>query len=102
MLKEEINCLLQEAVHPLAQLEMIDAIERLGLGHFFDKKIKEILDTTWVSHNNNENKGGTENKDLYATSLLFRLLRKHGYYVSQGPDTPITRLFNSGILASEK
>nr|URM60433.1 (+)-borneol diphosphate synthase [Cinnamomum camphora] len=82
-LKEEINCLLQEAVNSLAQLEMIDAIERLGLGHIFDKKIKEVLNTMWVSHNNNENKGGTENKDLYATSLLFRLLRKHGYSVSQ-------------------
>ncbi|RWR98142.1 alpha-terpineol synthase isoform X1 [Cinnamomum micranthum f. kanehirae] len=72
--------MLQEATNPLAQLELIDPIQRLGMGHIFDKEIKGALNIIWEGHNKNDNKGGLgDNYDLYATSLLFRLLREHGY-----------------------
>lgn len=83
-LKEEIKCLLQQAGNPLDQLELMDAIQCLGVGHIFDEEIKEALNTIWISCNNNGNKGGIENYDLYSATLLFRLLRGHGYHVSQG------------------
>ncbi|RWR97840.1 terpene synthase 10-like protein isoform X1 [Cinnamomum micranthum f. kanehirae] len=84
-LKEDVkHCMLQEAANPLAQLELIDPIQRLGMGHIFDKEIKGALNIIWEGHNKNDNKGGLgDNYDLYATSLLFRLLREHGYHVSQ-------------------
>ncbi|XXG69538.1 hypothetical protein AAC387_Pa06g2380 [Persea americana] len=78
-LKEEIKCLLQQAGNPLAQLELMDSIQCLGVGNIFDEEIREALNTIWV----NRSKGGTENYGLYGTSLLFRLLRGHGYHVSQ-------------------
>ncbi|RWR97995.1 terpene synthase 10-like protein isoform X1 [Cinnamomum micranthum f. kanehirae] len=84
-LKEDVkHCMLQEAANPLAQLELIDRIQRLGVGHIFDKETKGALNIIWEGHDKNDNKGGLgDNYDLYATSLLFRLLREHGYHVSQ-------------------
>ncbi|RWR97841.1 terpene synthase 10-like protein isoform X2 [Cinnamomum micranthum f. kanehirae] len=58
-LKEDVkHCMLQEAANPLAQLELIDPIQRLGMGHIFDKEIKGALNIIWEGHNKNDNKGG--------------------------------------------
>lgn len=57
-------------------LEMIDDIQRLGLGHRFEKDIKGVLDRVVCFD--------VEGESLHATALRFRLLRQHGYYVSQG------------------
>ncbi|XP_077243405.1 alpha-terpineol synthase, chloroplastic-like [Tasmannia lanceolata] len=76
-LKRDVTELLQETNNSLALLELINAIQRLGVGYLFDKEIKGALHTIFVT----TNKGLEE--DLYATSLHFRLLRKHGYGISQ-------------------
>ncbi|KAI4347911.1 hypothetical protein L6164_008686 [Bauhinia variegata] len=70
-----------KVVNPLDQLELIDVLQRLGLGYRFEDQIKGTLESLY----NNFNNGGEDlwNCDnLYATSLAFRLLRQHRYHVS--------------------
>ncbi|KAF4380278.1 hypothetical protein F8388_024571 [Cannabis sativa] len=62
----------------LAQLEFIDALQRLGLSYRFETEINTILNEKY-SGNIIDN----PNYNLYATALEFRLLRHHGYDVSQ-------------------
>ncbi|KAH9783538.1 TPS27 [Citrus sinensis] len=63
---------------PLDQLELIDNLQRLRLAYHFETEIESILHNIY---NNKDDKWKNEN--LYATSLEFRLLRQHGYNVSQ-------------------
>ncbi|KAK7335686.1 hypothetical protein VNO80_27668 [Phaseolus coccineus] len=60
-------------------LELIDDIERLGLSFKFEEEINKTL-LKIVSIKNFENQ--TE-KSLHETALLFGILRRHGFYVSQ-------------------
>uniref|UniRef100_A0A2C9UU87 Uncharacterized protein n=1 Tax=Manihot esculenta TaxID=3983 RepID=A0A2C9UU87_MANES len=63
----------------LTILELIDDIQRLGLAFRFEKDIKRVLDRFVDS----EGRNLWTQKSLHATSLMFRLLRQHGYEVSQ-------------------
>ncbi|KAJ4981749.1 hypothetical protein NE237_032586 [Protea cynaroides] len=63
----------------LAQLDLIDDLQRLGLEYQFEKEIKAALDALKSVINNN----GIIDGDVHATALCFRLLRQHGYFVSQ-------------------
>ncbi|XP_073156248.1 beta-caryophyllene synthase-like isoform X3 [Henckelia pumila] len=63
----------------IRKLDLIDAIQRLGVGYHFEKEIDESLlhiyeldssDLKW------------DNSNLRATALRFRLLRQHGYCLS--------------------
>ncbi|KAL1823095.1 hypothetical protein ACET3Z_009873 [Daucus carota] len=66
------------ASNPLNFFELIDNIERLGLGYRFEKDISTAL-TKYVSL-----EGAPEyHNSLHSTALRFRLLREHGYKVSQ-------------------
>ncbi|KAF5472879.1 hypothetical protein F2P56_009547 [Juglans regia] len=66
----------------LAKLELIDSLEKLGLAIHFEVEIKEALATIAISiKQKNGNLNGED--DLYATALCFKLLRQHGYDVSQ-------------------
>ncbi|XP_031379391.1 probable terpene synthase 12 [Punica granatum] len=64
---------------PSTLLLLIDDVQRLGLRHRFEEDIGRALDR-YISQG-----GCKANKDrtLYTTSLGFRLLRQHGYEVSQ-------------------
>ncbi|KAF5472878.1 hypothetical protein F2P56_009546 [Juglans regia] len=63
-------------------LELIDSLEKLGLAIHFEVEIKEALATIAISiKQKNGNLNGED--DLYATALCFKLLRQHGYDVSQ-------------------
>ncbi|KAF6167360.1 hypothetical protein GIB67_028907 [Kingdonia uniflora] len=77
-LKENVRVILKETMETLSSLEMIDNLERLGLGYIFAEEIKQSLD--WI-YGNIEN--GWKKENLYATTLRFRVLRQHGYQVSQ-------------------
>lgn len=70
----------------IAKLELIDRIRKLGLNNHFEKEIKEALDTIAAIElgNNNHTCIRSEGSDLYATALHFKILRQHGYKVSQG------------------
>ncbi|XP_042504789.1 alpha-terpineol synthase, chloroplastic-like [Macadamia integrifolia] len=59
----------------LGLLELIDDIERLGLGYLFEEEIKKTLDTIMCMEDIKES--------LHATALRFRLLRQHGHEVNQ-------------------
>ncbi|KAK1279884.1 hypothetical protein QJS04_geneDACA014298 [Acorus gramineus] len=59
-------------------LELIDNLQHLGIGYLFDKEINESL-----SNISSKRDDVLSKKDLHATSLLFRLLRDHGFQVKQ-------------------
>ena len=80
-LKGDVRRSFVEVVEPLAKLEFINSIGKLGLASFFEGEITEVLDTIMSEKNNPCIKS-----NLYATALCFRLLRQHGYEVSQGTD----------------
>ncbi|KAL5714793.1 hypothetical protein ACHQM5_016705 [Ranunculus cassubicifolius] len=79
----------------LMLLELVDEIERLGVGRFFEEDIKIALSSIQnvkLDHN------------LHATSLYFRIMRQHGYPVSQdvfkiftGPHGNFTRNVSMNI-----
>ncbi|KAL4570376.1 hypothetical protein LXL04_026028 [Taraxacum kok-saghyz] len=87
-LKEEVRKMLvintstQMITHHRKLLELIDAIQRLGVAYHFEEEIekclKHILHLTygdlWVN----------DNLDLQTASLWFRLLRQQGFNVSSG------------------
>ncbi|RLM61102.1 beta-sesquiphellandrene synthase-like [Panicum miliaceum] len=57
------------------KLELVDALQRLGVDYHYKEEIDALLRAVC-----GDEYGGSE--DLYATSLRFYLLRKHGYAVS--------------------
>ncbi|KAK9151989.1 hypothetical protein Syun_010298 [Stephania yunnanensis] len=63
---------------PLEQVNLINALQRLGVGYRFtieiEEALKEIHDSTPDFLNNDH--------DLYATALYFQLLRQQGYKIS--------------------
>lgn len=78
-LKEKVRKVLDETTTPLEQLELVDKLQRLGVSYHFESKIDNIL--TDFYHNNVRECG---KEDLHATALKFRLLREHGFNVSEG------------------
>lgn len=79
-LKGDLRVLLEEA-DPLAQLEHIDMLQRLGISYHFENEIKSILNEI---HSHRFNSLICEKSNLYATALQFRLLRQHGHCVAPG------------------
>nr|QWD59171.1 terpene synthase 2 [Aconitum carmichaelii] len=76
-LKGNVRLMLEKAVGSLAQLELIDVLERLGISYLFEEEIKRSI-------NNIYSKKDKFLKDnLYATALTFRMLRQHGFQVQQ-------------------
>ncbi|KAG6407008.1 hypothetical protein SASPL_129988 [Salvia splendens] len=63
------------------KLELIDAIQRLGVEYHFDKEIGESLQHIYLNHKGQNNK---DNNDLVVVALRFRLLRQQGYNVPCG------------------
>ncbi|KAK2987983.1 hypothetical protein RJ640_011246 [Escallonia rubra] len=59
-----------EGASVIATLELIDSLQRLGLGYRFEKEIVRTLAKI--------NSEGLE-ENLHATALRFRLLRQHGF-----------------------
>ncbi|PIA43665.1 hypothetical protein AQUCO_01800018v1 [Aquilegia coerulea] len=77
-LQEKIRQELNDSVgSPVGNLDFIDVVQRLGLGDYYKEEIKRALDNEFI--NNNQ----WSDDDLYTSSLRFRLLRQHGYDVSQ-------------------
>ncbi|KAI3964749.1 hypothetical protein MKX01_034060, partial [Papaver californicum] len=58
-------------------LMLINIIERLGIGHHFDTEIKAALCAIQDEHI------GWEQESLVLQAVRYRLLRQHGYEVSQ-------------------
>ncbi|PKI26370.1 hypothetical protein CRG98_048941, partial [Punica granatum] len=75
-MKDDVRGLIAQLMDPLAMLELIDAIQRLGLEYHFKREIKCTLDSVHEHTNANRFQYG----ELHAATLRFRLLRQHGYY----------------------
>nr|CAD1822485.1 unnamed protein product [Ananas comosus var. bracteatus] len=85
-LKEEVGRMINEETMAVDKLEVIDALQQLGIGYHFENEIKYALDSIFSKLDYIR----MEMKDnAYAIALLFRLLRGHGFRVSQveGEDT---------------
>ncbi|XP_031499139.2 alpha-thujene synthase TPS3, chloroplastic-like [Nymphaea colorata] len=74
-IKEDVKQLMVDACHePVAQMELLDTLQRLGVSYHFEKEIKVVMDSIFEDRK--------ECEDLHAASLRFRLLRQHGYPAS--------------------
>ncbi|KAJ0045748.1 hypothetical protein Pint_04340 [Pistacia integerrima] len=77
-LKEEIRKLIiADMKKPAEKLDLIDAIQSLGVSYHFETEVDEILSKVYKAHQDSDLRD-----DLYSTSLEFRLLRQHGYNIS--------------------
>nr|ACM89961.1 1,8 cineole synthase 2 [Salvia fruticosa] len=76
----QVKMMLEEEADPVRQLELIDDLQRLGLGDHFQNEFKEILKSIYLDHKCFKNHG---EMDLYSTALAFRLLRQHCFQVAQ-------------------
>nr|ADP37189.1 (-)-beta-bisabolene synthase [Santalum album] len=77
-LKEEVKSMIKGQMEPVAKLELINILQRLGLKYRFESEIKEELFSLY--------KDGTDAwwvDNLHATALRFRLLRENGIFVPQ-------------------
>ncbi|KAL3515888.1 hypothetical protein ACH5RR_022790 [Cinchona calisaya] len=79
-LKEQVKMMLDEEVDWLTHLQLIDDLQRLGVAYHFQDKIQWILSRV---HNENHKGIVSREKDLYAKALEFRLMREHGFDVTQ-------------------
>ncbi|XP_077242064.1 beta-cubebene synthase-like [Tasmannia lanceolata] len=76
-LKEEVKMILSNVQGSLEELNLIDAIQHLGIGYHFEKEIDDALQQIFDSHVDN-----FATDDLHVIALRFCLLRQQGYHVS--------------------
>ena len=80
-LKDQVKKMLEVPVtNPFEKLELVDAIQRLGVAYHFEDEIEAILQQLMhntLDHHDNDN-------DPYTVALRFRLLRQQGYNISCG------------------
>nr|QGN65615.1 terpene synthase 9 [Taiwania cryptomerioides] len=88
-LVKDVKILLREmqtgGVDLIERLEMVDALQCLGIDRYFDAEIKATLDCAYRSWDTSVGiRLGSKNvtRDLNATALALRLLRLHRYDVS--------------------
>lgn len=77
-LKQEVKTLLINVNDHLQELNLIDAIQRLGVGYHFETEIADALLRIY----NASIAGKDDTDDLHMVALQFRLLRQEGYNVS--------------------
>nr|XP_018680015.1 PREDICTED: terpene synthase 10-like isoform X2 [Musa acuminata subsp. malaccensis] len=63
------------------QLQLIDHLRQLGVAYHFKEDIKDAL---WTIYGSMEEVRMVLKDNLHATGLMFRLLREHGFAVSEG------------------
>ncbi|KAL1560140.1 alpha-farnesene synthase [Salvia divinorum] len=75
-LKDQVCSEFHELKDPLRKLELIDLIDKLALSHYFEEETsKSVKEMACASL--------SMDTDLYSAALYFRILRQHGYHVSQ-------------------
>ncbi|KAI3456990.1 hypothetical protein Pfo_013653 [Paulownia fortunei] len=72
-----MNLLAQTPDNSLHKIELIDAIQQIGVGYHFEKEIDKSL-----RHIHETYEYSNKDNDLRVVALRFRLLRQQGYYVS--------------------
>ncbi|KAH7861221.1 hypothetical protein Vadar_023293 [Vaccinium darrowii] len=82
-LKQKVRNILMEADHiPSQKLNLIDAIQRLGVAYHFQTEIEASLEHIYETYYHEPDHKNAEEEDLYAVALSFRLLRQEGFPVS--------------------
>lgn len=66
--------------NPTESLVFVDTIQRLGIDSYFQEEIEKILQQIHMATSDHLYGFYT----LHDVSLIFRLLRQHGYYISPG------------------
>ncbi|GMI65484.1 terpene synthase 21 [Hibiscus trionum] len=73
-LKEQVRRMLVTNMdNPSQKLDLIDAVQRLGVAYHFQKEIEDALQIMYHTQ--------IDDDDLYTTAVRFRLLREHGFNV---------------------
>ncbi|KAF8100391.1 hypothetical protein N665_0225s0009 [Sinapis alba] len=100
LLKEKIRKMLDvETKSRLEQLELIDDLQKLGVSYHFEVEINNILMD--LHHQNGRSVWKFDKEeDLHATSLEFRLLRQHGFQVSEDIFEVIVNMVESETFKS--
>ncbi|XP_039115101.1 (-)-germacrene D synthase-like [Dioscorea cayenensis subsp. rotundata] len=62
----------------IEEMQLIDALQRLGVAYHFEQEINEVLCSI---NNNSSSHHPYSDDDLHFVALRFRLLRQHRYYV---------------------
>ncbi|URE20943.1 hypothetical protein MUK42_04275 [Musa troglodytarum] len=78
-LREQIKNMLHDHSDLLQTMQLIDAIQLLGVDYHFEKEISEALSKVYDADFNTHG--------LYEAALRFRLLRQHGYNISPDVNT---------------
>ncbi|KAF2615391.1 hypothetical protein F2Q70_00009029 [Brassica cretica] len=86
LLKETVRKMLdhERSTH-VDQLELIDDLQKLGVSYHFEQEIDNMLTFTY----HKLDKSNFMEYDLHADALKFRLLRQHGFNVSEGKSSLI-------------
>ncbi|PKI33471.1 hypothetical protein CRG98_046138 [Punica granatum] len=73
---DDVRVIMNKKMEPLEKLELIDAIQRLGLEYHFKMEIEHSLKSLYESAAAAQH----EYDDLYSAALRFRIFRQHHYY----------------------
>ena len=79
-LKQEVRSMITATADtPAQKLQLVDAVQRLGVAYHFEQEIEDALEK--IYHDDFDN---NDDVDLYSVSLRFRLLRQQGFKVPCG------------------
>ncbi|CAL9755242.1 unnamed protein product, partial [Musa acuminata subsp. burmannicoides] len=80
-LTEDVKHLIYTTNGMEEELQLIDHLQQLGVAYHFKEDVKDALGTIYGSV---EKMNMLLKDNLHATALMFRLLREHGFAVSEG------------------
>ncbi|XP_052290168.1 terpene synthase 1-like isoform X2 [Citrus sinensis] len=76
-LKQEVRSMITATADtPAQKLQLVDAVQRLGVAYHFEQEIEDAMEK--IYHDDFDN---IDDVDLYTVSLRFRLLRQQGFKV---------------------
>nr|AVI04914.1 terpene synthase [Tripterygium wilfordii] len=82
-MKINVKMMLDSTVDHVKQLELIDTLQRLGLSYHFKEEIQRMIESLYDTICSDNKWKNSRDFNLYATALGFRILRQHGYKISQ-------------------
>ncbi|KAI4381533.1 hypothetical protein MLD38_007598 [Melastoma candidum] len=88
-MKDQVRDMIEERETPaLDKLELIDAVQRLGIEYHFESSIKDAVEHVRAQALDGRSTFG----DLHSTALMFRLLRHHGIDVQTNVSTSLWKM----------